>query len=308
MAQPVTDDELQLRKRARRRLVGAIVLVLLVVVFLPMALDNEPKPLAPNVDIQVPSLDSPEKKFPAATPPPAVQPSAAPPASAPSPATEPRACAGPRGPRMRRRRWRAGSRDTGTGPRARIRNLSGQETRRGQESRAARSRRRRKPRPRSRPSRPAAGGAGLRGAAWAFSNAANANHLYQKLRAARFPAYLERVNAHGSTKTRVRRRPVPNPRMRRTRPARGCSRWVSRRALSRSRSRANDLVRRRGTRRAGAFDAARLHARSREGNDGDRGLGHRGGHRPHISDLWSRTGCRPRCSPPACDSPPALPA
>ena len=64
MAQPVTDDELQLRKRARRRLVGAIVLVLLVVVFLPMVLDNEPRPLAPNVVVTIPPQGSAESKFP----------------------------------------------------------------------------------------------------------------------------------------------------------------------------------------------------------------------------------------------------
>ena len=64
MAQPVTDDELQLRKRARRRLVGAIVLVLLVVVFLPMVLDNESRPLAPNVVVTIPPQGSAESKFP----------------------------------------------------------------------------------------------------------------------------------------------------------------------------------------------------------------------------------------------------
>ena len=64
MAQPVTDDELQLRKRARRRLVGAVVLVLLVVVFLPMVLDNEPRPLAPNVVVTIPPQGSAESKFP----------------------------------------------------------------------------------------------------------------------------------------------------------------------------------------------------------------------------------------------------
>lgn len=64
MAQPVTDDELQLRKRARRRLVGAVVLVLLVVVFLPMLLDNEPRPLSPGVAITIPAQGTAESRFP----------------------------------------------------------------------------------------------------------------------------------------------------------------------------------------------------------------------------------------------------
>lgn len=62
MARPISDEELQLKKRARRRLVGAIVLVTAVAVILPMVLDSEPKPVSQNVDIQIPSPDSGEFK------------------------------------------------------------------------------------------------------------------------------------------------------------------------------------------------------------------------------------------------------
>jgi DedD protein len=62
MARPISDEELQLKKRARRRLVGAIVLVTAVAVILPMVLDSEPKPVGQNVDIQIPSPDSGEFK------------------------------------------------------------------------------------------------------------------------------------------------------------------------------------------------------------------------------------------------------
>lgn len=55
MARSVSDEELQLKKRARRRLVGAIVLVTAVAVVLPMILDSEPKPASQNIDIQIPS-------------------------------------------------------------------------------------------------------------------------------------------------------------------------------------------------------------------------------------------------------------
>jgi DedD protein len=58
MARPISDEELQLKKRARRRLVGAIVLVSAVAVILPMVLDSEPRPVTQNVDIQIPSPDS----------------------------------------------------------------------------------------------------------------------------------------------------------------------------------------------------------------------------------------------------------
>jgi len=51
------DPVLPEKKRARRRLVGAIALVLAAVIGLPMILDSEPKPLSDNIAIQIPSRD-----------------------------------------------------------------------------------------------------------------------------------------------------------------------------------------------------------------------------------------------------------
>lgn len=51
------DPVLPEKKRARRRLVGAIALALAVAVGLPMILDSEPKPLAGDIDIRIPSKD-----------------------------------------------------------------------------------------------------------------------------------------------------------------------------------------------------------------------------------------------------------
>jgi DedD protein len=58
MARTISDEELQLRRRARRRLVGAIVLVTAIVVALPMVLDSEPKPSGGEVAVRIPSPDS----------------------------------------------------------------------------------------------------------------------------------------------------------------------------------------------------------------------------------------------------------
>lgn len=58
MAKNISDEELQLRKRARRRLIGAIALVTAVVVLLPMVLDSEPKPAADHIAIQIPPRDN----------------------------------------------------------------------------------------------------------------------------------------------------------------------------------------------------------------------------------------------------------
>jgi DedD protein len=58
MARSVSDEELQLKKRARRRLIGAVVLVTTVAVVLPMVLDSEPRPSNPSISIQIPAQDA----------------------------------------------------------------------------------------------------------------------------------------------------------------------------------------------------------------------------------------------------------
>ncbi|SFU76768.1 SPOR domain-containing protein [Pseudoduganella namucuonensis] len=60
------DPVLPEKKRARRRLVGAIALALTVAVGLPMLLDSEPKPLASDIAIQIPSKEKPAEPAPEA--------------------------------------------------------------------------------------------------------------------------------------------------------------------------------------------------------------------------------------------------
>ena len=78
MATAIRDEELQLKKRARRRLVGAIALVLLIVVFLPMVLDSEPKPLNQDIAITIPPIPKADIAAPTpsvpVTPPPSAKP------------------------------------------------------------------------------------------------------------------------------------------------------------------------------------------------------------------------------------------
>ncbi len=78
----VTQDELALRRRARRRLVGAVAIALTVVVILPMLFDSEPKPLGSDVDIRIPAQDSPFETLPALAPPVQTTPAAEQPAPA----------------------------------------------------------------------------------------------------------------------------------------------------------------------------------------------------------------------------------
>ncbi|MDQ3185459.1 MAG: SPOR domain-containing protein [Pseudomonadota bacterium] len=58
MAKIVSEEEIQLRKRARRRLVGAITLVTAAVVILPMVLDSKPERRSQEIDIRIPSEDA----------------------------------------------------------------------------------------------------------------------------------------------------------------------------------------------------------------------------------------------------------
>jgi len=69
----LSDDEVQLRRRARRRLIGAVTLVTVMVVTLPMVLDGEPKQsgqdIVINIPPQTPGGDFSSKIVPAPEPP-----------------------------------------------------------------------------------------------------------------------------------------------------------------------------------------------------------------------------------------------
>lgn len=52
------DADLQLKKRARRRLVGAAALALFAVLVLPMVMDREPRPLNQDIQVRIPSQDA----------------------------------------------------------------------------------------------------------------------------------------------------------------------------------------------------------------------------------------------------------
>lgn len=160
MAKVISDDELQLKKRARRRLVGAIALVLLVVVFLPMLLDNEPKPLNQDIAITIPPVPAPEASplpaipEPVPDPVPAAEPEPVPSAPDPAPRVEPKSPAPA-------------------------------------------------PKPAAAAPKPATA-EGFVVQLGAFSNAANANALKNKLVENKFKAYTEAVSSPAGTRTRVR--------------------------------------------------------------------------------------------------------
>lgn len=84
------DQQPDLKKRARRRLVGAAALALLAAIVLPMVMDHEPRPAGQDIQVIIPAQDSPSGVAarilpgkPAAAPLP--PPTATPPAVTPTP-------------------------------------------------------------------------------------------------------------------------------------------------------------------------------------------------------------------------------
>jgi DedD protein len=166
MAKAISDEELQLKKRARRRLVGAIALVLLVVVFLPMFLDSEPKPLNQDIAIIIPALSGSDSSSRPATAAPA---GLAPPGPVVPPATTETATLRPAPVPVAL-------------PKAETPN----------------------PEPGPAPVQPAKASEDFVVQLGAFSNAANARALQRKLQENKFKAYTEVIKNSGGERTRVR--------------------------------------------------------------------------------------------------------
>jgi DedD protein len=80
-----SEERINLKKQARRRLVGAIALVTFVVIALPMVFDKESKPLSRDISVQIPAPDSSAFKHNVVPMPP----SSAPPSAAAAPADAP---------------------------------------------------------------------------------------------------------------------------------------------------------------------------------------------------------------------------
>ena len=188
MAKAISDQELQLKKRARRRLVGAVALVLLIVVFLPMILDSEPRPLNQDIAITIPPI--PKSELNQQNPAPAVSSTPAPPspprvAGMPVPAYQPDpAPSGETKPDLPR-------------------------------SESVKPEARPVPKPaQNNEIKPATAGHAPGEESFvvqlgAFTNAANAKALQRKLQDSKFKAYTELVKNADGDRTRVRVGPYP---------------------------------------------------------------------------------------------------
>jgi DedD protein len=195
MGKAISDEELQLKKRARRRLVGAIALVLLIVVFLPMVLDNEPRPLNQDIAITIPPVPKPESA-----------PSVAAPAQSQS---GPQSGTAPASPAV------AGMPNGAPAPGAAA-PANAEPTRPGS-TRPEPARPDSKSALRTAPKEPKSPSVTVSAdeeafvvQLGAFSNAANAKALQKKLRDNKFKAYTEFIKSAGGDRVRVRVGPYPS--------------------------------------------------------------------------------------------------
>lgn len=88
-------EVLDLRRRARRRLIGAIALVLALVIVPPWLMDLEPKPVATDLKVEIPAQDTNRLKPPPAAAAKALEAAPAPAAETATPAAAPKAEATP---------------------------------------------------------------------------------------------------------------------------------------------------------------------------------------------------------------------
>jgi DedD protein len=83
MATTTSNEASEIRRRGRQRLIGAVAIVLLLVVFVPMVLDSEPRPSRNEPSLTIPPKDNPP---PLPMPAPEASTKAPHPAKAPEPA------------------------------------------------------------------------------------------------------------------------------------------------------------------------------------------------------------------------------
>src|SRR5262245_27719237 len=100
------DETLALRRRARRRLVGAVALVLALVIVPPLVMDLEPKPVVTSLTVEIPQQGLVGLKPPASAPisvppkPAVAEPSEAPQPAEPTPPPQPKREATKAAPRV----------------------------------------------------------------------------------------------------------------------------------------------------------------------------------------------------------------
>lgn len=209
--QDTTPDELQLKKRARRRLVGAAALALFAVIILPMVMDREPRPLNQDIQVRIPSQDStgfaskllPGK--PAATPMPAPE---------PKPVAEPKDAAPAKAEPASAAAAKPAAAASAEAPAKQTEKPASPEKKAAAEKPAAPEKKQdaaEKSAPKPAEAKAATDAAGQ----WviqlgAYKEAGKVKNLMSKLKGINVPAYTEKVEAQQGSLTRVRAGPFPS--------------------------------------------------------------------------------------------------
>jgi DedD protein len=194
--QDTTPDELQLKKRARRRLVGAVALALFAVIVLPMVMDREPRPLSQDIHVRIPSQDSTgfaSKLLPG-------KPAAPMPAPEPKPVTEEKAPA-----QAKTEPAPALSTSTPASAKPTARAIAAPSAKLAEKPAAQEKKAAVAEKPVSQETNDAAG-------QWviqlgAYKDAGNVNVLLSKLKGINVPAYSEKIESPQGPRTRVRAGP-----------------------------------------------------------------------------------------------------
>ena len=185
------DEALELRRRARRRLIGAIAVVLALVLIPPWIMDLEPKPVVSNLTVEIPKQQPGGLKLPAA-------PAKAPDAAASSSARSKTGEAVPRPPDVKPESGLPGERPNAAAPapKAAVMARAAPSDAADKEAEAKRAE------------------AILNAEAFvvplgAFANRENVKQLEAKLSKAGVKYFTETVSAPGGEQTRVRAGPFP---------------------------------------------------------------------------------------------------
>jgi DedD protein len=67
MASTQSPEASEIRRRGRQRLIGAVAIALLLIVFVPMVLDSDPRPARQETDLKIPPREN-APPLPAPTP------------------------------------------------------------------------------------------------------------------------------------------------------------------------------------------------------------------------------------------------
>lgn len=201
--------ELELKRRGRKRLVGAITLGLLAIVFLPMIFDSEPRKTG-AIKTQEIAVQVPSKEGQPALPPPSVAPVVVPPAAEPAkvaaepapvapmpPAREPSKDAG-------KEAAKDVAKDMAKAPTPALVEPP-KETVKADAKAASKPAEKAKPEPESKSAAaPAADKKGFAVQLGVFSDADNAKHVIERMKDAKLPVYTDKVPIKSGNATRVR--------------------------------------------------------------------------------------------------------